>query len=59
MRFDGKLEIIDNEGRILILHEVQRKVLEKLDISHLSNGIYYIKTVDNNGKVRVGKFVVE
>ncbi len=59
VRFDGKLEIIDNEGRILILHEVQRKVLEKLDISHLSNGIYYIKTVDNNGKERVGKFVVE
>ena len=57
--FDGKFEIINNAGRIIKTYEIQNKVLEKLDISHLPNGIYYIKAIDNKGRVSFGKFVVE
>jgi len=30
-----------------------------IDVSNLSNGIYFIKTTDTNGNVSVGKFVKE
>ncbi len=61
MRFGGKLEIIDNSGRILKTYKVQSKALEKLDISNLPKGIYFLKAIDKkkSSKYNARSFVVE
>ena len=52
------LEIMDQLGRIVQKAEILRQKEQYLDISGLSDGLYYIRTIDKTGKiVKSGKFV--
>ncbi|MEY4874889.1 MAG: hypothetical protein RL708_38, partial [Bacteroidota bacterium] len=60
------IKVTDVLGRAMLRDEASNQQINnsstqliQLDVSKLSNGIYFIKAIDTNGNVSVGKFVKE
>jgi type 1 fimbria pilin len=49
------IEIYDINGRILLSSNIE-STLEKIDISHFNNGLFFVK-IRKNDRVEVGRFV--
>jgi len=51
----SKIELYNNQGQLIL----KNKNLSKLDLTNISNGIYFIKYYDINGKVKINKLIKE
>ncbi len=52
-----KWEVLDHEGEKIIAGNGEN--INKIDISTLKSGLYYLEVIDDKGRSVVGKFVVE
>ncbi|QAA83256.1 T9SS type A sorting domain-containing protein [Aequorivita sp. H23M31] len=59
--FSGKttFKIFNSEGRLLSIQDLLFEEQVSLDVSNLSNGMYFLNLSDENGNVAVKKFIKE
>ncbi len=55
--FSGTCQVLDINGRILMTKEIQNH--QKLDLSNLSQGMYFVKIVDQANKTNIIKVIKE
>ena len=53
----GSFQIINIEGKILIQADLLSNKKEKIDVSELSSGIYFIKFMTRNREVKINKMI--
>ena len=60
-KFTGKIEVFDAMGQKLIVKNITNSESVNIDVSALSSGMYFVKTIDAKGQVvyKTGRFVKE
>ncbi len=54
----GTLEIISITGQIVVSARVEGQT-SSVDVSHLNQGVYFVKLIDENGKSSISKVIIE